>query len=821
MKFEQKKYDIYVVSGLCGLLALFLFLLLRNGFLFGSNLDWVNQHSVIPELFRQQFYDTKEFFPSLALQIGGGQNIYYFAYYGLYSPVIVPSYLLPRVPMHLYLCTAAVVALFADLIFIYLRCRKRHNTCISALLTVFFLFSGPLILHSHRHIMFVIYMPFLLLAFNACDRVLCGGSRFPLVLWAFLVLMSSFYFAVGGFIALLLYALYQQMYHGKRRHFFSVLLSLILAGLCAMVLLLPTVYCLVNGRSQGNSSGLSAGMFLPSITTSMYYSYSMGLSGIGFLALLSGARSKEKATSFLSVGLLLVILIPPICYCLNAGMYINGKVLIPFLPLTLLPLGSFLESLWQNKSLKHPRFLALCCGILVICELLNGSQNPLLYSVYFVLECGCVILGAYWHRRRLMLLPVLGILFINCSIRNFSDDLVKTDATYLSNADDIRILLETTEDPGFCRWGDLIATHDSVNQIYGSNYYQTSVYSSSENSLYRNFYLNEMCNPVPYRNSVLLPQTDNYLFNQYMGVRYLLTSEEQELYGYEVVAQQGDVLLQKSDTAFPVGYRAKKLMSEAQYRTLTYPYNIEALMNYTIVEGGPVVPVESKVQALALVAPEHLPASVRADAQGYIIEGEAPFTLSLPSVTDQLLFLRFRVSHLDPENSTDVSVCINGSTNMLTEAGWKYHNGNALFEYVLTDSGGYTVEFSPGRYRIDSVEAYTMPDGGEKVAETLEIDLAKTKGDQLFGTITCEETGVVMLSIPYDDGYEVFVDGEQREILLADTAFIAFPVEAGTHCVELRFTAPGLALGKLLSMFGLLCIPGMQICKRRRYRIIP
>ena len=68
----------------------------RNG-VFGAKVDWISQHSVIPDYFRQQFYDTGELFPEFAANLGAGQNIYHYSYYGLYSPVILVSYLLPFV----------------------------------------------------------------------------------------------------------------------------------------------------------------------------------------------------------------------------------------------------------------------------------------------------------------------------------------------------------------------------------------------------------------------------------------------------------------------------------------------------------------------------------------------------------------------------------------------------------------------------------------------------------------------------------------------------------------------------------------------------
>ena len=47
--------------------------------IFGSDLDWVNQHSVLPDYFRLRFYDTGQLFPDIAWNLGAGQNIYNFS----------------------------------------------------------------------------------------------------------------------------------------------------------------------------------------------------------------------------------------------------------------------------------------------------------------------------------------------------------------------------------------------------------------------------------------------------------------------------------------------------------------------------------------------------------------------------------------------------------------------------------------------------------------------------------------------------------------------------------------------------------------------
>lgn len=42
--------------------------------IFGSKVDWLSQHSVLPDYFRRQFYETGDFFPEYAANIGGDRT---------------------------------------------------------------------------------------------------------------------------------------------------------------------------------------------------------------------------------------------------------------------------------------------------------------------------------------------------------------------------------------------------------------------------------------------------------------------------------------------------------------------------------------------------------------------------------------------------------------------------------------------------------------------------------------------------------------------------------------------------------------------------
>ena len=73
----------------------------------------------VPGIFPTAVYRTGQFFPEFALNIGGGQNIYNFSYYGLFSPVVLIGYLLPNVKMSDYMMVASIVCLAAAVIILY------------------------------------------------------------------------------------------------------------------------------------------------------------------------------------------------------------------------------------------------------------------------------------------------------------------------------------------------------------------------------------------------------------------------------------------------------------------------------------------------------------------------------------------------------------------------------------------------------------------------------------------------------------------------------------------------------------------------------
>lgn len=73
----------------------------------------------------------------------------------------------------------------------------------------------------------------------------------------------------------------------------------------------------------------------------------------------------------------------------------------------------------------------------------------------------------------------------------------------------------------------------------------------------------------------------------------------------------------------------------------------------------------------------------------------------------------------------------------------------------------------------------------------------------------------MLLTIPYDDGWTAYVNGEEVEIKEAANALMAVPVTEGENEIELKYHVPGAKTGVLLSIAGILMFLAIAWFDRR------
>lgn len=239
-----------ILTGILGAIVLLIFLV-HPGCVYGAQTDWSNQHFAIPEYFRTRFYATGNLFPNFAMQLGSGQNIFNFAYYGLYSPVILLSFAFPWLSMATYLQISNILLTLLSAFLCYFWLRKWFVPNLSLFMAVLYLLAAPVIFHSHHHIMFVNYFPFLFWALFAVHHALEKRCSLSLIAASACILLTSFFFSVGAFFAILIYAVFLTL-HQHHVHLFRQLmrtigiicLHLLLGAVLAAFLLLPVAWTL-------------------------------------------------------------------------------------------------------------------------------------------------------------------------------------------------------------------------------------------------------------------------------------------------------------------------------------------------------------------------------------------------------------------------------------------------------------------------------------------------------------------------------------------------------------------------------------------------
>ena len=822
---KVKRYIPYLL--LTGLTLFFCWMFVGRYGIFGAKVDWLSQHSVLPDYFRQQFYATGKLFPEFAANLGGGQNIYHFAYYGLYSPLILPSYLLPFVKMSDYIMAVSITGLIASvLLFYYWLKSRKTDTGTAFILSLMFLLAGPMIGQYSGQIMFVDYMPFLCLALIGVDRYFEQEKSGLFTVSVFLMIMTSFYFSIGGMLSLVLYGLhrYFEQREGNRvtvrsflRDGLCFVRSMILAVLMSGFFLVPTALALTGGRSKEQNTSFVS-FFIPQITVERFaYSiYGIGLTTLVITVLLTGLLYRKVYEKVLTYGCVIVLVIPVFAYLLNGGLYIRDKVFIPFLPLLCYLISIYLEKCRKRELsfiagivpyiittifvyIARNQFVSKGIGESIWKVLLAES---ILFLICYVLYCA--MKRYHKEKKEILMLALPSVICLAVTMNTFyqmkPDRYVSRklyrDVTGEQNRQAIKEALK--DDAGYYRTEQMGSDDENaadLNRIWDVDQNITSIYSSAYNPDYQTFRQKTFGLEEPFRNGMMQSVSKNPVFQRMMGVRYIVS--DSDVPGYTLVKKCGTTGIYQNKDAAPVMYATDRVMTEEEYKKLAFPYNQTAFLEYAVVGEH----TESSDQNIMTA---YAPVSLKMDNNR--TTGGAEQKTMQQEGKKQILFLRFRVDNAHPNK--DVAVWINGIRNKLSAKDHVYYNENKIFTYAVPLKDGednISVTFGKGKYRLRHVQAYlgSLPERSELLYQSeIQVDKKQTEDNVIQGTIRVKKDGWFITSIPYDKHFKIYIDGKETEIQKVNTAFLGCKIESGNHELKIIYHAPGTT-GKVLSLIGI------------------
>ncbi len=110
-----------------------------------------------------------------------------------------------------------------------------------------------------------------------------------------------------------------------------------------------------------------------------------------------------------------------------------------------------------------------------------------------------------------------------------------------------------------------------------------------------------------------------------------------------------------------------------------------------------------------------------------------------------------------------------------------------------------------GRFRV----AYANNDALHELSKTVKarpVTIDVPKDSHLIGSFTADKDQVLLFTIPWDDGWICYIDGQKTDMVKVLDLFMAVEVTPGEHTFEMKFEPEGLRLGIMISLGALVLL---------------
>lgn len=767
-------------------------------------------------------------FYSFSTTLGAG-TVGFYAYYltspFLWALALVPNIYLPigiTVIIGLKLATAAVLM---DLFFQYYIQIERTEFDAISLGAVSWAFSGYLIAHS-MNMMWIDVIILLPVIIVSIDCILLDNRKLPYIITLGLMLLLNYYITYQVIIFIAIWAMVR-MHVLEEKHMLKkigdLLVSTILGAGVTSFIMLPTAFELINSPKDIINLGLKLeGMRLnvvdimskaPALAYDYIeprYGYPQIYCGVLLFILCIIYFFDKQSKQRERVGTLILMAIFLVSFCLDAvnlfwhaGMEPSGHPYREAFLMTFLVIVCATIELNRLSSIER-RNLFVGCGLAIV-GFINVLRprydhvnkimimvNVVLLGIYIILLLVSVVVGKEkigirrFAMTLLMVVQVTELLMNACYTYMWQSQLSTKQSEYketVSKVYDAKNELQDIDD-GFYRMENLTPRQQNDAMQYA---YNGVTHYSSAGMMYVRSFLQQ------------LGYNDTGLYVDYSHHN---TVAADSLLGVKYVLSDGSILANNS----------YELISDDEEKIYRNPYALGVAVS-----------------------------TVGYDINRAVIRDNNPFKLQEQMYSDMLgecvhIFDEAKVSYADSYDldgaiirSYDIEITgdgylymylgdLLGKTQDLTVylEGEVYSTyGNAACVRVLNlgyYDGGETVKvtINGGGIEADFGNAYFVTeniDNLESITNMLNRQIASIERKSSSHLLVKTEGDGVFMSIPYEKGWIITVDGKRVEPTEIYGALTYVDLgSVGEHTVEMRFVPPGIITGTVVAVLALLLI---------------
>lgn len=609
------------------------------------------------------------------------------------------------------------------------------------------------------------------------------------------------------------------------------------------------------------------------IRTGVYMGFTaLAVAGVVLLFLTVGKnQSKEdkKQNAFLKTAFIIVtvmMMFPVVDKIINGFSYVTNRWSFVY---GLLSAFIFSVSIKNIRNIGMVRSGLLCFVMLIfnyyILQQGLGYDEPLMWQ-FRILAVFSVLLFAYsivqkavednksfgvFFKSAVVVISVLAVFLTaefeynpkNASLINAM--LSENEAVDFSYDNSFKVMQKyQNTDTAVERYEEIGATLGNMNNSLLNDTYSTQEYYSMANARVNEFHTD--IGLVERNFSIISSSGRDPFADTAENVKYIVSADADEsFYGinktpletFKTDINSAEKKVFESECYVPFGFTYDNVISAEDYNTLSSTEKRAMLVNAVVLnDSDDFVNSKSSDFGINDILPEFtMTADEKSEIRDNCIiakEDGATITIKAENVPDGQLYCVFDNLYLNTGSSATSNgwFIMNGngrsaSFNLTTPYNDYYsgiHNFVGNFGYCFTGSAEITVGLAPGEYVFDSIHpAVQSLDGfDEKVSALSEDTLQNLEigTDKISGSISLEKSKVLFLSVPYSEYWSAEVDGEEAEILRANTAFMAIPLDAGEHTVELKYNNKSIAKSAFVSLLGVAVFAGLVVVIEKKKR---
>ncbi len=440
------------------------------------------------------------------------------------------------------------------------------------------------------------------------------------------------------------------------------------------------------------------------------------------------------------------------------------------------------------KSYKKSQLSATLWGVLLFFIYLGNTlteEDIDFRSIYIsAIFIGIYMLAAFAFRKKkvfsnVMIIVLFAVAIVECTMNMENTGYSTTDRTYyLSDYDSVKTLTDTVEesDDSFYRiskaWGYRSKNDDAWHNFKGESVFSSTAYASLT-QLYGYLGLEHSTNAYAINGATPF-------INSLFDVKYLLSNKvlaEDGLYTF--AGQSGNEYIYENQYVLPLGFMLPSdFNNNWLYNQNSNPF---AVQNDFISNATGIEDTFTQVD---------------------FIDNGTNATIT-PAV-DQHLYI-----YVMNKSIETISVSINNETET-----YRGINHGRMIDLGYVAAGSNVYVYDTDTKNLDlQLYVYTM--NVDKYKEAMNmlsqqgLDVTDYDDTSINGTVTATEDGLLFTSIPYDEGYTVYVDDVKTAYTNVGGAFIAFNLSEGTHTIRLSYSPRGFKAGILITILSAIILAGL------------